>query len=105
MRVLARAAALQSEGNLRLACHLVEFAVIAEPGSKAAHALRAEHLRRAIEARIIDDGAEHLNHAALAQSPRGGETLLGGRANRQGRQGFGDGPRLRRPRTAWLTAR
>jgi hypothetical protein len=40
--VLRRAAALTADGNLRLACHLVEFAVMAEPGSGAAHALRRE---------------------------------------------------------------
>ena len=36
------ASQLRAEGNLRMACHLVELAVIAEPGSTAAHELRAE---------------------------------------------------------------
>ena len=40
--VLARAAALCAEGNLRLACHLIEYAVHAHPDSKPAHDLRAE---------------------------------------------------------------
>ena len=40
--VLRRAAALEAEGNVRLACHLVEFAVMAAPGSKTGHALRRE---------------------------------------------------------------
>jgi alkyl sulfatase BDS1-like metallo-beta-lactamase superfamily hydrolase len=40
-RVLERAGDLLSAGNVRLACHLVEVAVHAEPGSKEAHELRA----------------------------------------------------------------
>jgi alkyl sulfatase BDS1-like metallo-beta-lactamase superfamily hydrolase len=40
--VLARASALREEGNLRLACHVIEFAVRVEPDSKEAHELRAE---------------------------------------------------------------
>jgi alkyl sulfatase BDS1-like metallo-beta-lactamase superfamily hydrolase len=40
--VLARAEALLRTGNARLASHLVENAVAAEPGSQRAHALRAE---------------------------------------------------------------
>lgn len=39
-RVLARAEALREAGNLRLACHLVEFAVHAHPDSREAHDLR-----------------------------------------------------------------
>jgi alkyl sulfatase BDS1-like metallo-beta-lactamase superfamily hydrolase len=38
--VLRRAEALRDQGNLRLASHLVEYAVLAEPASKAAHELR-----------------------------------------------------------------
>ncbi|MCP5265296.1 MAG: MBL fold metallo-hydrolase [Burkholderiaceae bacterium] len=38
--VLARAAALEAGGDLRMACHLVELAVLAEPGSDDAHAAR-----------------------------------------------------------------
>ena len=40
--VLARARALLEEGNFRLACHLVEESVAAEPTSADAHALRAD---------------------------------------------------------------
>src|SRR5712691_4134897 len=41
-QVLDRAAALKAEGNLRLACHAIEFVVLAAPDSQAAHALRAD---------------------------------------------------------------
>ena len=40
--LLARAAELRDAGDLRLACHIVEMAVRAEPDSPAAHELRAE---------------------------------------------------------------
>jgi alkyl sulfatase BDS1-like metallo-beta-lactamase superfamily hydrolase len=40
-RVLDRARTLLGAGSLRLACHLVEAAVRAEPGSREAHDLRA----------------------------------------------------------------
>jgi alkyl sulfatase BDS1-like metallo-beta-lactamase superfamily hydrolase len=40
--VLSRARQLLSEGNARLAAHLVEGAVIAEPGDAKAHELRSE---------------------------------------------------------------
>lgn len=40
--VLERADQLRREGNLRLACHLIECAALAEPGSKRVHELRAE---------------------------------------------------------------
>jgi alkyl sulfatase BDS1-like metallo-beta-lactamase superfamily hydrolase len=36
-----RAEALAAEGELRLACHLVELAVLADPTNKDAHAKRA----------------------------------------------------------------
>ncbi len=74
--VLARAAALKSEGNLRLACHLVEFAVLAEPGSKEAHALRSDvyDARAKLESSSI--ARNILNHAALA-SARGKRDLAG----------------------------
>lgn len=36
-----RAANLAAEGDLRLACHLAEMAVLAEPDSKSAHLARA----------------------------------------------------------------
>lgn len=40
--VLERARRLAAEGDLRLACHLVEFAVLADPESAVAHQARAE---------------------------------------------------------------
>ena len=39
--VLARARELTAAGDHRLACHLVEFAVLVEPGSAEAHEVRA----------------------------------------------------------------
>ena len=45
--VLARARALADGGDLRMACHLVEHAVLAEPDSAEVHALRAEVYARA----------------------------------------------------------
>jgi alkyl sulfatase BDS1-like metallo-beta-lactamase superfamily hydrolase len=41
-RVLDRVRALVAEGDLRVACHLLEFAVLAEPTSREAHEVRAE---------------------------------------------------------------
>ena len=40
--VLARATTLLQEGNVQLACHLIEYGVLAEPASREAHDLRAE---------------------------------------------------------------
>jgi alkyl sulfatase BDS1-like metallo-beta-lactamase superfamily hydrolase len=75
-RVLDRAAALAADGNLRLACHLVEFAVLAEPGAAAAHELR----RTIYEARSREQTSSMarniLNHAALA-SAKGRRDLAG----------------------------
>jgi alkyl sulfatase BDS1-like metallo-beta-lactamase superfamily hydrolase len=39
--VLARAEELRANGELQLACHIIEYAVLAEPGSADAHDLRA----------------------------------------------------------------
>ena len=76
-RVLERAAALRAEGNLRLACHLVEFAVIAEPGSRAAHDLRAEIYAARAALQPSSMARNILNHAALA-SRQGKRDLAGG---------------------------
>jgi alkyl sulfatase BDS1-like metallo-beta-lactamase superfamily hydrolase len=75
-RVLARVEELREAGNLRLACHLVEYAVIAEPGSKGAHALRQEvySARAALETSSM--ARNILNHAALA-SAEGKRDLAG----------------------------
>jgi alkyl sulfatase BDS1-like metallo-beta-lactamase superfamily hydrolase len=74
--VLARAAELRVAGNLRLACHLVEMAVVAAPASRAAHELRAEiyAARAALEPSSM--GRNILNHAAL--SSRDGRRDLAG---------------------------
>jgi alkyl sulfatase BDS1-like metallo-beta-lactamase superfamily hydrolase len=74
--VLDRAAALLAEGNLRLACHLIEYAVIAEPGSAEAHELRAEIYGRRSRQQTSTMGRNILNHAALA-SHQGKRDLAG----------------------------
>ncbi|MCK9518547.1 MAG: MBL fold metallo-hydrolase, partial [Dehalococcoidia bacterium] len=67
-RLLERVAGLQREGNLRLACHLVEFAVLAEPGSNAAHSLRAEVYAARSKLEVSSMSRNILNHAALASA-------------------------------------
>jgi alkyl sulfatase BDS1-like metallo-beta-lactamase superfamily hydrolase len=80
--VLARAAALLDAGNARLACHLAEYAVLAEPQSAEVHQLR----RRAYEAYAGEQsssiGRNILNHAALA-SAQGKRDLAGDAVTRQ----------------------
>lgn len=53
-----RAKKLAASGDLRLACHLVELATLAEPGNKAVHAIRAEiyQLRREAESSLMAKG-------------------------------------------------
>jgi alkyl sulfatase BDS1-like metallo-beta-lactamase superfamily hydrolase len=75
-RVLERAAALKGEGNLRLACHVVEFAVLAEPGSKDAHAVRADVYAARSKQEESSMSRNILNHAALA-SQQGKRDLAG----------------------------
>ncbi len=74
--VLERAAALKAEGNMRMACHLVEFAVIAEPESKAAHELRAEVYAQRASLAVSSMERNILNHAANA-SRQGKRDLAG----------------------------
>lgn len=74
--VLERAAALHAEGNLRLACHLVEFAVLAEPASAEAHELRQEIYAARSRAQTSTMGRNILNHASLA-SAQGKRDLAG----------------------------
>jgi alkyl sulfatase BDS1-like metallo-beta-lactamase superfamily hydrolase len=64
--VLRRAAALAADGNLRLACHLVEFAVMAEPGSEAAHALRREIYQARAGQQLSSMARNMFAHAARA---------------------------------------
>ena len=40
-RVMDRVAELEANGDLRMACHLVELACLAEPTAEAAHDARA----------------------------------------------------------------
>lgn len=74
--VLQRADELLKAGNPRLASHLIEFAVLAEPGSKEAHDLRTEvySARAALESSSM--ARNILNHAALA-SKQGKRDLAG----------------------------
>ena len=75
-KVLARASALKAEGNLRLACHIVEFAVLAEPSSKDAHAVRADVYGARSKLEESSMSRNILNHAALA-SEQGKRDLAG----------------------------
>ena len=81
-RARARAATgrgqLAGGGDLRLACHLVEFAVLAEPVSTEAHEVRAEvYARRGRDQQVSSMARNILNHAALAS--RQGKRDLAGR--------------------------
>ncbi len=66
--VLARVKELQAAGDLRLACHLIEFAVLAEPDSTEGHALRriVYEARAALETSTM--ARNILGHAALASA-------------------------------------
>jgi len=64
--VLARATELKDSGELRLACHLVEMAVLAEPDSQAVHALRGEIYSTRSGTQVSSMARNILNHAALA---------------------------------------
>jgi alkyl sulfatase BDS1-like metallo-beta-lactamase superfamily hydrolase len=65
-KVLQRAQALKAEGNLRLACHIVEYAVLAEPSSSDVHAVRAEIYAARSAEQQSSMAKNILNHAALA---------------------------------------
>ena len=67
-RVMERVAELRDAGNLRLACHLVEYCVIAEPGSQAAHELRRDVYAARAELETSSMARNILNHAALAST-------------------------------------
>jgi alkyl sulfatase BDS1-like metallo-beta-lactamase superfamily hydrolase len=74
--VLARVRELRDAGDLRLACHLVEFAVIVEPDSKPAHELRAEVYAARSAQQTSSMARNILNHAALS-SQQGKRDLAG----------------------------
>lgn len=75
-QVIARVEALADDGDLRLACHLIEFAVLAEPDSKEAHRLRADVYGRRAAEQESSMARNILNHAALA-SREGRRDLAG----------------------------
>ncbi len=72
--VLARARELAAAGNLRMACHLVEFAVLYEPGSTEAHEVRAEVYGARSDVQTSSMARNILGHAAHA-SRRGRRDL------------------------------
>ncbi len=74
--VLQRVHELSAAGNLRMACHLVEYAVIANPGSTEAHALRTEVYSSRSKLQESSMARNILNHAALA-SAQGKRDLAG----------------------------
>jgi alkyl sulfatase BDS1-like metallo-beta-lactamase superfamily hydrolase len=74
--VLARARALADGGDLRLACHLVEFAVLAEPASTEAHEVRADIYERRAGPQESSMARNILRHASLA-SRQGRRDLAG----------------------------
>lgn len=67
-RVLDRAAELAAAGDERLACHLVEFAVLADPASAAAHAARAGIYERRAAAQTSSMARNILRHAARSSA-------------------------------------
>lgn len=74
--VLARARALAAAGDHRMACHLIEFAVLAEPASSEAHQLRREVYAARAATHESSMARNILNHAALS-SARGRRDLAG----------------------------
>jgi alkyl sulfatase BDS1-like metallo-beta-lactamase superfamily hydrolase len=68
-KLAAHAQALAARGDLRLACHFAEMAVLAEPDRNEHHAVRAEiyEARRAQERALIARGI----YAAAAEESRG----------------------------------
>jgi alkyl sulfatase BDS1-like metallo-beta-lactamase superfamily hydrolase len=74
--VLARVDELRHAGNLRLACHLIEQAVLAAPTSAEVHALRAEVYSAWSAEQTSSMARNILNHAAES-SRRGMRDLAG----------------------------
>lgn len=72
--VLERARALAADGNHRLACHLVEFAVLFDPGSTEAHDARADVYAARSDGQVSSMARNILGHAAHA-SRRGRRDL------------------------------
>jgi alkyl sulfatase BDS1-like metallo-beta-lactamase superfamily hydrolase len=74
--VLKRAGELRDADDLRMACHLVEFAVMAAPASTEGHALRTEIYGARSKQQTSSMARNILNHAALA-SQQGKRDLAG----------------------------
>jgi alkyl sulfatase BDS1-like metallo-beta-lactamase superfamily hydrolase len=74
--VLARVLEVADGGDLRLACHLVEFAVLAEPASTEAHEVRADIYERRAAPQESSMARNILRHASLA-SRQGRRDLAG----------------------------
>jgi alkyl sulfatase BDS1-like metallo-beta-lactamase superfamily hydrolase len=74
--VIERAMQLKAAGNLRLACHIIEFAVLADPSSKPAHDARAEIYAARSKLESSSMSRNILNHASLA-SQQGKRDLAG----------------------------
>jgi len=64
--VLDRVRDLVDDGDLRLACHLLEFAVLAEPASAEAHEVRAQVYRARSAQQESSMARNILGHAALS---------------------------------------
>ncbi len=67
-RVLERASELYDADDLRLACHIIEFAVLAEPNSKDAHLLRGKIYTARAEQQTSSMARNIMGHAALASA-------------------------------------
>jgi len=65
-KVLARVQELVDAGDLRLACHLAEFAVLAEPAATDAHSMRASVYAARSEQQESSMARNILGHAARA---------------------------------------
>jgi alkyl sulfatase BDS1-like metallo-beta-lactamase superfamily hydrolase len=65
--VLARVRKLRDDGSLQLACHLVEYAIMADPSSKV-HELRREIYEARSKLESSSMARNILNHAALASA-------------------------------------
>ena len=64
--VVAEARKLAGRGDLRLACHLIEFAVIAAPDHAGAHAARADIYEERAAAESASMARHMLRHAAIS---------------------------------------
>jgi len=75
-RVVARARELAAEGELRLACHVIEFAVLADPESTDAHGARVDIYRARSQQQESSMARNILGHAA-SSSEQGRRDLAG----------------------------